>query len=70
MGIDPGQLSFGLQTIQAEATEANPTFDTLTVTGETTLGEVVTTALPVADPEVEGQLWADTAVVTVSAGPP
>jgi hypothetical protein len=66
MGIDPGQLAFGIQA----ATDPNPTLDSLTVTGTTTLSGSVVTDLPIADPEVVGELWADTNVVTVSEGAP
>lgn len=40
-----------------------------TVTGATTFsGTLKATALPVADPHVVGELWANAGVVTVSAG--
>lgn len=41
--------------------------DTVVVSGATA-GQVVVTGLPTADPHVVGALWANAAVLTVSAG--
>lgn len=58
-----GFIQFTLSTNQP-ATTASPTF-----TGVVTLPAVVVAAsLPTADPHVVGHLWADSGVVTVSAG--
>lgn len=47
------------------------TATTLTTSGAVTIDgtTVVITDLPVADPEVVGQLWNNSGVLTVSAGP-
>lgn len=41
----------------------------IVATDVTATGTVILTTLPTTDPEVEGQLWSDAGVVTVSAGP-
>lgn len=38
--------------------------------GSISLPVVVATVLPTVDPEVEGQLWSNAGIVTVSAGAP
>ena len=57
-----GKILFGTAANQP-APLASPTF-----TGTVTLPATVATALPTADPHVAGHLWANSGVVTVSAG--
>lgn len=56
--------------VQLDGKVAVNTTDTQTISGAKTFSNAVTkmTALPTADPHVVGQLWANSGVVTVSAG--
>lgn len=63
----------GFQTISKNATTGavttTATFGASTsITDLTASGVVIFSSLPVADPHVAGQLWANSGVLTVSAG--
>lgn len=77
MGTDPGQLSFGIAQLQAASSQTNPTFDTLTVTGDSvladaliggdaTLSGAVAMDLPEEAPEGDNLLWSNNDVVTTT----
>ena len=57
-------------TVIGGTTPAAAHFTTLSATGAVTLSNasISATALPTADPHVVGRLWANSGVVTVSAG--
>lgn len=57
-----GILSF----LEAEFDITAP--DSITTEDLTASGTVILSGLPTADPEVEGQLWSNSGVLTVSAG--
>lgn len=52
MGYDPGQLYSGLAAAEAASSNPNPTFETLTVTGASTLDELEAGALVVTGESV------------------
>jgi hypothetical protein len=68
--INPATLGSMDKVTIGGTTPAAATVTALTATGAAVLSNasVKMTALPTADPHVVGQLWADTGVVTVSAG--
>jgi hypothetical protein len=44
------------------------TFSAVTVTGAAVVGTLTLTGVPTTDPEVAGQVWSDSGVLTISAG--
>jgi hypothetical protein len=69
----PVRSENGFQTVSKSATTGavtvTATFGTATsITDLTASGVVIFSDLPVADPLVAGQLWANSGVLTVSAG--
>lgn len=63
-GGQPAQIK-----IQNLITSIYDYIDTLGARDQTFTGAVVLSDLPTVDPEVEGQLWLDTGVLSVSTGP-
>lgn len=74
----PVRSENGFQTISINATTgavtvtgtlgADTSVTSVTTTTLTTSGAVIMTGLPTSDPAVAGQLWANSGVLTVSAG--
>jgi hypothetical protein len=69
----PVRSQNGFQTVTVNATTGTVTVDATigaatSVNSLTVTGTVILSGLPVADPEVAGAIWANSGVLTVSAG--